>query len=157
MRVSYIFYYISFDVVKRAPHFLARIEEVQGVENFLGQLKERDHLGAEEHWQIRRADNAVVVLAGRGAARLDNELVDLGCELEDDFTIFFFREVHQGEDMDIAVADVPRDRVDHVRLVFVEERGEFRQEVRVAGGRHDEVVDEGRRNEAVEILAQEGE
>ncbi|OYV26913.1 MAG: hypothetical protein B7W98_02865 [Parcubacteria group bacterium 20-58-5] len=57
--------------------------------------------------------------------------------------------------MEVPVADVARDGVDEMRLVLVNERGQLRQEFGVAGGRDDEVVNERRGDEAVEILAEQ--
>ena len=59
--------------------------------------------------------------------------------------------------MEVAVADVAGDRVDEMRLVFVQKGIQFRQEFRVAGGRYDEVINEGRGVETVDILPQEVE
>src|SRR3990167_10107519 len=80
-------------------------------------LKERDHLRSEQHRQIRRADNTVVVLAGRRAACANNEFVHFGRELEDDFPILFLREVHKGKNVEITITDMAGHRIHHI--VFV--------------------------------------
>src|ERR1035437_6248677 len=65
---------IALDVGKGAADLLAGVEDVLRIEYFFRLLEESYHLGAEEHWQVRCADDAVIVFAGRGAAGLDDHL-----------------------------------------------------------------------------------
>ena len=84
------FQHVALDVIESAVNFFPGIENVLRVENLFRLFKEGDHLRSEEEREVGRADDAVVVLAGRRAAFFDNELIDAGREVEDNLAVFFF-------------------------------------------------------------------
>jgi hypothetical protein len=59
--------------------------------------------------------------------------------------------------VEIAIADVSRDRVDQPVFVFIQERVQFRKEIGIAARRHDEVIDKRRGVIPVQVFAQERE
>ena len=58
------------------------------------------------------------MLASGCAAFGDHELIYFWSEVEDDLAVFFFGEVHERNDVEVAIAHVARDGVDEVRCVF---------------------------------------
>src|SRR3989344_3163222 len=105
-------YHIPLDVGKGAADFLAGVEDVCGVEDALGLLKECHHVGAEEHGQIGRTDDAVVAFAGGGAAHTDYELVHSWSEVKYHLAYLGLAEVHERDNVEVAAPHMPRNGVD---------------------------------------------
>ena len=143
------------DIIERPADFFAGVEDVGRVENLFCLDKELINARAEHEGQVRRADDAVVVLGGDGAFVLDDEVVDAFAEFEDDIGRMRILEIHERDDVEIAVAEVAGDGVGQIvlrqdRLKF---RHEFGQEFRF----DDDVVDEWRGPFSFYVLAQEVE
>src|ERR1700677_4545593 len=105
-----------FDIFDRAADFLAGIEYAQRIEYLLYLREKLADFRAEHHRKIRRADDAVVVFAGVRAMVLGDELIYLGLEFEDLRAGFGLAEIQKRDDMEITVADVPGDGIEHVVL-----------------------------------------
>src|SRR3989344_4523604 len=105
-------YHIPLDVGKGAADFLAGVEDVCRVEDVFRLLKERHHVGAEEHGQIGRTDDAVVVFAGGGAAHTNHELVHFRRQVEHHLAYLGLAEVHERDNVEVAAAHMPRNGID---------------------------------------------
>src|SRR3989344_9268564 len=105
-------YHIPLDVGGGAAYLLPGVEDARGVEDVFRLLKERHHVGAEEHGQIRRTDDAVVVFAGGGAAYTDYELVHSWSEVKYHLAYLGLAEVHERDNVEVAAAHMPRNGID---------------------------------------------
>lgn len=149
--------HVALDVCKRAAHFFTRIQNILWIEYLLGLCKEFDHLVAVEHRQVGRADDPVVVFSGGSATYCYDQLIHLGRKLEDNLAILLFGEVHERDQVEVAIAHVASQRVDHVVFVLVKQGIQLGQELGVRGGRHHKVVDKGYGVEILHVLAEQGE
>src|SRR3989344_3579272 len=95
------------------------------------------------------------MLAGRRSAVANDKLVHFRRELENDSPVFGTGKVHEWNDVEISVPDVPRDRIENAALF--KKGDEFGQEARIGVGVDDEVVDEWGRVEAAQVLPEERE
>ena len=91
--------------------FFAGVEDIWGIKDALDLGEDGDHILAVHLFKERGADNAVIVLGGHGAAELKDEREHLLDELFVDLFWFWFGEVHERDDVEVAVAHMPGDRV----------------------------------------------
>src|SRR3989344_2605274 len=133
--------------------FLARVEDIERVEKLFYLLKKTVHRCPEHLLHVRRADEPIVLFAADGTAEGKHEVVDLVRELVDHCAHACFLWVDERNDMEIAVAHMPRKRVE--KVVAGKYLLELRQEYGEALRRNHEGVDERRRAHPPHLLAQE--
>ena len=69
--------HVPFDIGEGATNFFPGIKDVLRVENLLGLGEKCRHFGSEEHWQVRRTDDAVIVLTSDRAMEFMDQRIDL--------------------------------------------------------------------------------
>ncbi len=103
--------------------------------------------------QIRRADYAVVVLAGNRAMIFRDQRIDLLPHFFDDLNVFPILHIHERDDVKVAIAGMAGDSV--IEIVGIKDSAHFRQKCRHVFRPYHHVVDERRRTEAMHVLPQE--
>ena len=122
---------------KTAADF-ARVENAPRIEDF-DFFKQRVHLWTVHLFEKRTADQTVVVFGGHTAVILENKIVDFWESSAIIRRLFRIGHLHERNDMEIAVADVSRNRID--QSVLVHEGIELRQKFRQVFRSYDDVVD----------------
>ncbi len=107
--------------------------------------------------QKRRPDDAVVVFAGNRTLVFKHKRIHAFCNDGNGLAYFLLREIHERNNVKIAVPDVPCDIVHHELVVFIENGIKAGQKFRKHLGRHHNIVNKRRRLHPLHLVTQQVE
>src|SRR3989344_1821978 len=88
--------------------------KTRGVINLCGYNEGRRPCQRRLFFEVGPPDKAVIMLSSRRAAVLKYKGIDAFGKLGNDFSLVLIVKIHKGDDVEIAVAHVYRDRIDEV-------------------------------------------